>query len=391
MLWLMKDSERSGWRVAAVKFSMPCLAALLVGAAAPQALAAQDLHPASESEVIERLPERVRQPQASTPAVAAQTARRFIAQARQLADPRYLGRAQAVLSAWWDRPDAPPDLAVLQATIEQSRHEFAAARATLERTLRRDPANAQGWLTLATIERVAGRYDQALAACDQVQKTGAALYGQACRLETRSLLGHQDEAKSGFDALLKAAGNNAVRAWLLSLAGENDERAGRPQAAIAAYRTSLALSADDYTALALADLLLRESRFAEAITALDGRPESDAVQLRRAYAMKRLADAKWRDLAQDLEQRFAALAERGDDPALHARESALYWLWIEPDAAKAWAAAEANLTLQKEPLDWWIAFTSADAAGVVVAPLVRAVDQTGLVDARLARWRGGKR
>ncbi len=338
--------------------------------------------------VLEKLPPRVAA-EAATPGQAALAARRWIRDARELAEPRYLGRAQAVLAPWWDKPDAPADLAVLQATIEQSRHEFAAARATLERTLARAGTNAQGWLTLATLNRVAARYDDALAACDKVAASGAPLYAQACRFETRSLLGHHSEARTGYRNLLRTSTDAGVRAWLLSLSGENEERAGDDAAAAANYRASLALDPDDYTALVLADLLLsRQADPAAALVALAERPASDAVQLRRAAARKRLGDEGWRALADDLRQRFAALAERGDDPALHAREAALFSLWVDPEPLQALQAAQANLTLQKEPLDWWIALTAATAAEQpqVLAQLVQNLRATGLVDARLAHW-----
>ncbi len=364
---------------------------VLIAAAAlagPGAAAAnRDIAPANDSFVLEKLPPRVAL-RATTPQQAASAARRWIGEARELAEPRYLGRAQAVLAPWWDRPEAPAELAVLQATIEQSRHEFAAARATLERTLARSDTNAQGWLTLATLDRVAGRYQDAQAACDKVAATGAPLYAQACRLETRSLLGFHDQARTGFSTLLQASIDAGVRAWLSSLAGENEERAGNDAAAAADYRASLALVPDDYTALALADLLLRTGDPAAALAVLAERPASDAVQLRRAAARKRLGDDGWQRVATDLRERFAALAERGDDPALHAREAALFSLWIDPDARQAWAAAQANLTLQKEPLDWWIALTAASAAEqpAELARLVQALRATGMVDARLAGW-----
>ena len=350
--------------------------------------AGRDVKPSTDAVVLEKLPPRVAL-QATTPEQAARTARRWIEEARELAEPRYLGRAQAVLAPWWDRPDAPTELAVLQATIEQSRHAFAAARTTLDRTLARDPTNAQGWLTLATLNRVAARYSDAQAACSRVAASGAPLYAQACRLETRSLTGAQDEARTGYQNLLRASTDPGVRAWLLSLAGENEERAGDDTAAAADYRASLALAADDYTALVLADLLLRQSDPAAVLRVLAERPASDAIQLRRAAARKRLGDDGWRSVAEDLRQRFAALAERGDDPALHAREAALFHLWIEPNAAQALQAAQANLTLQKEPLDWWIALTAATAANrpQVKAEIVQALQTSGLVDARLAPWR----
>ena len=352
------------------------------------AAAGRDVTPTDDAVVLERLPPRLAL-QAATPELAAAVARRWIRDARELAEPRYLGRAQAVLTPWWDKPDAPANLAVLQATIEQSRHEFAAARVTLDRTLARDGTNAQGWLTLATLNRVAARYADALTACDKVGASGAPLYAQACRFETRSLLGHHDEARAGYKNLLRSSADPGVQAWLLSLAGENEERAGSNDAAAADYRASLSLSPDDYTALVLADLLIvRKADPASALVALADRPASDAIQLRRAAALKRLGDDHWLALEDDLRQRFAALAERGDDPALHAREAALYSLWIEPDPVKALQAAQANLTLQKEPLDWWIALTAATAAEQprVLAQLVQALRATGLVDARLAHW-----
>ena len=127
-------------------------------ACASAGAAPREWMPKNEFEVVERLPERIRTP-AATPEAAAEAARRWITLARRNADPRYLGRAQAALARWWDRPDAPAELAVLQATIQQSRHEFGAARKTLQGVLAREPAQAQGWMTMATLERLSGRYD----------------------------------------------------------------------------------------------------------------------------------------------------------------------------------------------------------------------------------------
>jgi hypothetical protein len=65
-------------------------------------------------------------------------------------------------------------------------------------------------------------------------------------------------------------------------------------------------------------------------------------------------------------------------------------LWLEGDAAAALAAAQLNLTLQKEPLDWWLAMRSAELAQQAgeLARLKNAVSQTGLRDARLLRQAG---
>jgi tetratricopeptide (TPR) repeat protein len=362
-------------------------AALLLGATVLAHAAGRDLVPTSDAQVIEALPARVRT-SANTPEAAAIAARQAISLARQTADPRYLGRAQATLARWWDQPDAPTELAVLQATVLQSRHAFDAARSVLNQALQRDANHAQGWLTLATLERVAGNYPAAMAACSQVARAGAALYATACQLETSSLQGRYDEARRGLEALRLQTPDAATQGWLLSLQAESNERAGRDALALSGYQASLALAPDGYTALAAADLLLRMGRAEEAQKMLTGQPNSDAVLLRRAHAAKMLNNPHWQSMAKELRDRFAALDNRGDNPATHARELALNHLWLAADGTRALQAAKLNLTLQKEPFDWWLAMASAELAAQP-AELERLRQQlvaTGLRDARLARW-----
>ena len=348
----------------------------------------QDLPPGLNADVVERLPERVSAAPA-TPQAAAATARRWISLSRETADPRYLGRAQAALARWWSQADAPADLLVLQATVEQGRHEFSAARATLERVLQTNPAQVQGWLTLATLERVAARYQAAEAACRNVARYGAALYATACLLETRSLQGQHDAARNGFTALRQqVAGDAAQRAWIGSLLAESEERAGRDDAADAAYRRSLADAPDGYTALAYADQLLRRNRASAALEVLRHQPDSDSVLLRRAQALRLMGDAAWQPLVRDLEARFAAIAARGEGLDAHARERALVALWLQGQPAAAWKAARTNLALQKEPLDWWLALQTSEQSGDATAhqAVRQALQQAGLQDLRLARW-----
>ena len=380
-----------------MKKSPHCLCAalcLVFWAGTAMAAFPQDLTPGLDAEVVERLPERVSAAPA-TPQAAATTARRWITLSRETADPRYLGRAQAALARWWGQADAPADLLVLQATVEQGRHEFSAARATLERALQTNPAQVQGWLTLATLERVAARYEAAEAACRNVARHGAALYATACLLETRSLQGQHDAARNGFTALRQqVAGDAAQRAWIGSLLAESEERAGRDDAADAAYRRSLADAPDGYTALAYADQLLRRNRASAALEVLRHQPDSDSVLLRRAQALRLTGDAAWQPLARDLEARFAAIAARGEGLDVHARERALLALWLQGQPAAAWKAARTNLSLQKEPLDWWLALQTSEQSGDAAAhqAVRQALQQAGLQDLRLARWqtRGGQ-
>ncbi|SDP48173.1 hypothetical protein SAMN05216303_104425 [Rhodoferax sp. OV413] len=364
-----------------------CLVGLLLCGAAQ---AVTELRPGRGDEVIERLPAitRVRLAQTATampdPAAAAAQARAHIATARQTGDTRYWGRAQAALAHWWGQADAPVALAVLQATVQQGRHEFQAARSVLQAALQRDPGHAQGWLNLAALERLSGQYPRALRACEAVARAGQNFYAQACQLETQSLQGQTGAARKGLLALRAQTQDAGQRSWLDSLLAESEERAGHDAAALAAYQSSLQEEPDLYTSIALADLLLRTGKAADALAVLQPLPQTDAVLLRQAAAMRRLDNPGWKPLRSTLREWNGELARRGDDLSLHGREQALVALWLDDDAPAALAIARRNLGLQREPIDWWVALQSARQAkdSAALQQLQTEMQATGLVDAR---------
>ncbi len=366
---------------------------LMIVLSLPITASAKDIKPTSDEQIIEKLPARVLATGdislAATPQARVALAQEAIRLTRQTSDPRHLGRAQAALAPWWGKADAPVAVAVLQATVQQSRHEFAAARNVLAAALAREPNQAQGWLTLANLERIAGHYEASLKACDQVAASGAALYAQACQLETRSMLGEHGLARRGFSKLSLQFSDRETQAWSLSLLAESEERAGDDELALKAYRQSLGLADDAYTSLALADLFLRTSRPTPALAVLRNQPNSDAVLIRRAYATKLLGDPAWTALQIEISERFQALDRRGDDPGAHARERALAALWLEEDVAKGLKLAQSNLEIQKEPADWLIVattarlFASRKGSSKDIDKLKQVLRTQGLVDARV--------
>ncbi len=379
------------------RFSLARRIAWLLLALQSGAWAVTTLAPGRDDQVLEVLPAitRNRPPQAGArpvthglgdSVVVMRQAREAISVARQTGDSRYWGRAQAVLAPWWDRADAPADLAVLQATVQQGRHEFNAARKLLSTTLQRSPGHAQGWLNLAALERLSGRYSESLRACAAVARAGQALYAQACQLETRSLQGDWAQAGQGLRALAAAASEPGQRSWLLSLLAEHLERAGDDGGAATAYQDSLRQESDLYTAIAYSDLLLRTGRQAQALRVLAALPATDAVLLRRAAAWRRSGDGRWTTVRAELRERAAELKRRGDDPNLHGRELALAAWWLDDDAPSALQLARANLLLQREPLDWWLAISAARQVRdtVAVAQLESELRASGLHDTRLA-------
>ncbi len=367
------------------------LALALAHASASAAMT--ELHPRADNEVLETLAApTVRLPMSAQPGAPGRDLTAVIAQAhgeitlaRQTGDMRYWGRAQALLAPWWDQVGAPTDLVVLQATVQQGRHEFDAARRLLGLVVARAPDHAQAWLDLAALARLQADYGAALRACDAVERAGVALYAQACRLETLSLQGHQAQATQDFQKLIAASQDKGQQSWLLSLLAENLERAGQDGAALEAYRNSLAAQHDLYTAVALSDLLLRTGQLEPALRLLEPLPRTDAVLLRQASAMRRLGDPRWTVVRDELRGRAADLRRRGDNVELHAREAALIAMWLEDDSQLALALAWRNLGLQREPLDWWLVSHSARLVGDERA--WRALDKqrkaAGLRDRRL--------
>jgi tetratricopeptide (TPR) repeat protein len=294
---------------------------------------------------------------------AVRLARLDILLARERADPRYLGHAQAALAPWWSRSDASPSVLVLRATIEQSLHDFDAALLDLERALALAPGDVQAWLTKATVLTVCARYAEAREACAAVQRLGATFPALVCDAQIDGVTGGARAAGERLErALARAAQGQGETAWGLSLLGELAERAGDAKRAETSYQQALALDPEDaYTRGAYADLLLDEGRPREAITLLRDSESNDGLLLRLALAETRAKDPSASRHLEALSARFAASRARGD--VVHRREEARFWLSLGGDPRRALTLAKENFVVQKEPWDVRVLLEAAAAAG----------------------------
>jgi tetratricopeptide (TPR) repeat protein len=348
-------------------------------------LHARDLVPTHGGQVLAKLAPRLDLAPATSPNQVLDAAQHAISLARSTADPRHLGHAQALLTPWWGRADAPVRATILQATVEQAQHQFAAARQSLKRALVNDPQQAQAWLTLATLDRLEARYAESTVACARVGQAGARLHARICQLELDSLQGQHATARAGFMTLIEQNADISTQAWIYSLLGEAEARAGRPVQAEKAFSISLQLVPDVYTSLALSDLLLWAGQPERALNELKKLPSADAVLMRQALAHRQRNDLQWQRDLNELKQRFASSRQRGDDQALHARELAWTALHLEVELRAAQRHALVNLKLQKEPIDWWLALRSTQAvADAKTWQKLRAdLTRSGLRDVRL--------
>ncbi|MEO7255522.1 MAG: hypothetical protein ABIZ83_14905 [Casimicrobium sp.] len=298
--------------------------------------------------------------------LALRVAQLFMTRARTESDPRYLGQAQAALGAWWSQSEPPVPVLLLRATIRQSNHDFKNSRLDLEQAVKREPNNAQVWLTLATVQLVTGDIKGSAASCAQLLPLTTRLISTTC---LASVDGARGQAAQAFDALKIALAvpetahnpNVGVRTWALTLQAELAERLARPVDAERLYRASLSLdAADAYTVAAYSDFLIDMGRAKDVIALIPATTRVDTLLLRRAIAAKLAASPDAEQVAAELGERFAALRARGD--RVHMREEARYELAIKNSPADSVTLARDNWEVQKEPLDARILLEAAVAA-----------------------------
>ena len=378
-----------------------CVFAGMLGAAAAS-LQAAPIAPTRDDEVIEVLPamagsraeerrqRRLLAQQPRDPALALGIARRYLAQAHELGDPRFAGMAMSAIEGWNDEATMPDGVLMMRATLQQYLHEFDASVRSLQLLLARPGAQPrpQAWLTLATVRRVQGHYADSDAACKQVAASGAALHAEACLAENAALRGDVDSARAIFTGLLAGARNPvSTRAWLTTSLAELEQRAGRPAAADAAFRAALKLEPDPYATLSYADFLIEQKRPAEALVLLQDQTRSDAVLLRLAIAGTQAKAASAAATAADvteMRERIALANERPDAKLFHGREQAMFALMVEHQPERALELARGNVVQQREPLDLLVLAQAARASGRAepLREARRLVTQMGLRDQR---------
>jgi tetratricopeptide (TPR) repeat protein len=358
--------------------------------------------PASDAQVLAELPAGARH--ASSPSQALTATRLDIAlplaqfdisRARATGDLRFLGYAEAILAPWMSHPTVTPQVLILHATILQSRHAFDASLDELDRALQARPEDSQGWLTRATVLRVLGRYDEAIASCerlalmaDPATPTADPAITALCRQSLRGLTGHLREAYAIIKSLSPRELPPETRAWRYSELGEMAERLGDDAGAEHWFREGLQVAPQDfYVRSACADLLLRHGRAAETLRLLAGYESMESMLLRIAIAHRQLQDGASSETEAFLSSAFNLEQQRGD--VVHRREQARFLLDVDKRPVDALAAAQENWLVQREPDDLLILLRAAQAAHQVkaAATVLQFLKQTGLEDVRLNPYR----
>jgi tetratricopeptide (TPR) repeat protein len=371
---------------------------------------AQPYRPVDDALIIETLPVRYdpslaalgqlrRQVQQQPHDLAAslRLARSYIEAARRDADPRFLGYAQSTLASWPEDSHTPIDVRVLRATILQSLHQFDAALLELDVALKQRPGHAQALLTRATVLQVRGRFPEAQRDCAALLESAGDVTAALCLASLASVTGRLELASSLVARALASmpATDAAERAWAYTLQAEIAAHQGHQAEAVQLLQQGLAFDPGDrYARAALCDLLLDLDRPAEVLSWTADQDRDDNLLLRRALALRALAQrtrdgARWQDAVaaatEQLRERHAAAQLRGD--RTHLREAARMQLVLMQDPHTSLSLARENWSIQREPADVRVLLEAARAAhdAATISEVSAWVRGTGLIDARIAR------
>jgi predicted Zn-dependent protease len=224
-------------------------------------------------------------------------------------------------------------------------------------------------------------------ACAVLSRLNQSLYAEACFAENWGL---QGQTKKSRDTLLRLISGDGVaeeqRAWLLTTLAELEARCRQYPAADKSYRTALRLSPRDaYLAVSYADFLLSRGRAPEVISLLKDFARSDAVLLRLTRARQELKAPGAASDREALTQRMNLEKLSEQERIGHAREHAMFALWIQKDSNRALEFARLNVTVQREPIDLLLFAQAARASkqGGAAKEVVQLKKDMGLFDERI--------
>lgn len=381
---------------------LPFLLAALNSTAAPLAAFAAPVVPKGDTVVLERLraggdptarelrrmaADLAQHPNDLTRALA--LARRYVEVGRSVGDPRYVGRAEAVLNPWTDQPAPPIDVLIMLATFRQYRHDFPGALEILDQVLRAEPGNAQALVTRATVLQVRGAFAAAARDCDALWRETRTLAAEVCRNAVASLSGRAQASYAALQTALQANADTSsadVRLWAETTLGEMAMRLGDEAGAQRHFVRGLLIDPRDvYLRAAYADLLLQDGRPGQVVSLISDDNPPDPLLLRLLMAAREMGSENAPALTDLMKQRFDELNRRGDQR--HLREEARFRLAIDPSPAYALALAEENWKLQREPWDARLVLAAASAARQPKAatPILDWMRQTGIEDVALTR------
>lgn len=295
-------------------------------------------------------------------AKALQLAAAQVDRGRRTAEPRHLGRAEAILESWRPRATDSAEWHVLLADIHQYRHDHDRALALLDRALALDAGQVRAHLMRAAIHQTRGEFATAQSDCTRLLGLGESALGIVCLAQIKGLTGQLDRAYPLLQRQLAAdegrVTDPAIRIWMLGALAEMADRRGDVAIAERLLREAVRIEPRDlFIRLTLTDLLLTHGRAQDAKLLLQDQASTPAMLLRLAEA-QRAGGGDAHALIESLQRAIAERRERGE--RIEGREIARLRL-LETRNCEALAAARENWATQRESVDVRLLLVAARA------------------------------
>src|SRR6185369_11928145 len=250
--------------------------ALALGLACTSAGAAP-YTPASDSEVVERLPasatdpsvrrvESLRKQLAARPndtGLRLEIARRYFDLAMAQGDPRYVGYAQAAIGPLAQSAAGNAGYWLVRGMILQYSHDFEGGLQSLQKAGELDPRSPEPVAWRAAIHMVQARYPEASAECERLVPLAHPLVAQGCTSYVLATTGHLAQAYEALGRQLNASGAPAPELvlWAQTRLADMAMRLQRPGEAETHFKEAFRQGVtDQYLLGAYSDFLLQQKR-----------------------------------------------------------------------------------------------------------------------------------
>ncbi len=269
-------------------------------------------------------------------------------------DPRALGQAEALLTPYLAEKSA--ETIFLQATIQQSKHDFDTAKASLQSLLKKTPNQPDSLLMLASINLVQGHFDESRQNCDGIRDIGLMVLRLACFAQVDDMTGHLAQSRQVLTTLVTI--NNGLTQeqsqWLYLILADIAQRTDDVKLAQTVFQHLDLTKAPALTAQA--DWLIAHQDWKACSQALSAHRDNDALLLRLAACELHTDPAQAKTDLALVGERMQLWQLRGDTS--HQREQALYALLSDDKSQDALVIARTNWAKQKETADFQ-AYTQA--------------------------------
>jgi len=234
------------------------------------------------------------------------------------------------------------------AWLEQAEHNFTRALHYLDHSLHMRPKQLSALLLKANTAAIIEDFDTARIACKKTVGLVDLVVTQACLARLAADPAQQRLALSRLQQWPNQLIDSSLRSWVIETNGILAFELGDYKQAAAAYRQALSLSPSVQLTAAYADVLLAQENAEQVINLINADVTTPALSLRRLLAQQALGSVNDQHM-NALDGRFRAWHANGD--YRHAREMAMFYLFLKWDRDLAKELAQRNLNMQREAID----------------------------------------